>query len=166
MNNFEILKLLNETEANAVKEINCKKRTVVAILYRDNTPVMVGYNSVVLPTAPGVCRKCVEGKYKVEKGTCPLQVRPTCPAIHAEIDCLAKWANWDAHCTYSLAISYSPCPECCKLIRTLPISKVYVKTPRLKELSEADKMTYNVDNYDELAKLLLTTNSNCEYEVL
>lgn len=151
MNKLQILKLLKKYET----EVSCPKKQVAAILVRQNLEadwileghhdlLRIGTNCRLLPYNDFRCDKCVDGY----KGF-------TCPAIHAEADCLIGLPFTETqHST--LLISWSPCPECCKLINRAGIDKVIIREPRLKLISKADSKFYDgAKTYDELAEKLL-----------
>lgn len=159
MNKQQILKLLNFYEQFS----NCPKKKVAAVLLSDETIQSItdefievnianknimrllnrGVNFRVLPHSEATCDLCIDG-YKEAQ----------CPAIHAEADCLLGESFRDTY-KHTFLISYSPCPECCKLIRAAGISRVIIKEPRLKTPPIIDCVNYKVDNYDELSKKLL-----------
>ena len=158
MKNFETLNILETIKQKST----CVKRKVAALLLEDSEIVKYGVNQVALPFKPTYCFECSkDGKINYENGL--LRVSIPCPAIHAEVDCLSNYTlNLDKD--YAMVISYSPCPECCKLISHIKgIKRVYVATPRHKlvTLSEQlayltdDKISPGVDTYDILAKRLL-----------
>jgi len=151
MNKEQILKLLTLYENKS----NCPKRQVAAILVRPNLGrdwvledrnalLRIGTNCRILPYSDFRCDKCADGYEGF-----------ICPAIHAEADCLIGLAfNETQHST--LIISWSPCPECCKLINRAGIDRLIIKEPRLKLISKADSKFYGgVKTYDELAEKLL-----------
>ena len=160
MNKEQILKLLNHYEQSS----DCRKRQVAAFIVPhgllkhdwvtiDRKDLIIGAaNKCVLPNINtyycSSCDECMKGSTKI-----------TCPAIHAEAACLSK-ASFDEVTSNTLFVSYSPCPDCCKLILAAGISRVVIKEPRTKSPSVADCIFYNVNSYDELAKKLLY---NVEY---
>lgn len=143
MKKFEILKLLDEYATQS----NCKKKGVASILLLDGEPVNYGINEVMLPTTKANCEKCETRQYKNELSLCP--------AIHAEVACLSS-ADLSQEGRYSLVVSYSPCPDCCKIIMSKPdVSTIYVTEPKNSEISENDKAAYGITTYDDLADILL-----------
>ena len=150
MNKLQILKLLEKYE----KEANCPKRSVAAILVRKGLGhdwvledrhdlLRYGTNTRLLLSNDFRCSQCVEGY----KGM-------TCTAIHAEADCLIGLPFEDTK-DGTLIVSWSPCPECCKLIKRAGIKRVIVKEPRLKLISKLDASFYEAKTYDDLAEKLL-----------
>lgn len=159
MKNFEILKLLKLYEQNST----CKKRQVAALLLEDGQVINHGTNQVVLPTNPRNCVNCDKGGNVVYDKLGVSYTMP-CPAIHAEVACLTTYPIcWSKD--YALVVSYSPCPECCKLLcYTKGIHRVYVAEPRYKPISTNEQLMWltpqqippvDMDNYDTLAKRLL-----------
>lgn len=143
MKKFEILKLLDEYATQS----NCKKKGVAAILLLDGEPVNYGINEIMLPTTKANCELCVTRQHKDKLSLCP--------AVHAEVACLST-ADLSQEGNYSLVVSYSPCPDCCKIIMNLPdVTTIYVTEPKVREISEVDKAAYGISTYDELANLLL-----------
>lgn len=150
MNKEQILKLLTLYENKS----NCPKRQVAAIIvpqgllkhnWLDTRLDLIqwGANTRVLPYTDTRCERCLEGY----KGS-------MCPAIHAEAQCLMGMSFSDT-VTNTLMISWSPCPECCKLIKAAEIARVIIKEPRLKRPSVVDCFFYKVSTYDELSEKLL-----------
>lgn len=159
MNKLQILKLLNHYE----QQSRCPKKQVAAVLVSDSKMIEFendvledsylesflesnrnyGVNNPILMASDVGCERCMEGW----KGR-------LCPAIHAEAECLIGKAWRDTY-LHTLIISWSPCPECCKLIIAAGIGRVIVKEPRIKKPSKQDCSFYKVETYDELAKKLL-----------
>ena len=158
MKNFETLNILETIEQKST----CVKRKVAALLLEDGEIVKYGVNQVALPFKPTYCVGCSKGgKLTYENGLPGVNI--PCPAIHAEVDCLSNYTlNLDKD--YAMVISYSPCPECCKLLSHIKgIKRVYVATPRYKPVTMSEQLAYltngkmspDKDNYDTLAKRLL-----------
>jgi deoxycytidylate deaminase len=150
MKKLQILKLLSYYEQKS----NCPKRAIAAMIipqgllkhdWLDPKKDLIrhGTNSRVLMCSDHGCELCLDG-YKGR----------TCPAIHAEAQCLIGVPFSETH-KNTLIVSWSPCPECCKLIKSAGISRVIIKEPRLKKPSKADCNFYNATTYDELAERLL-----------
>lgn len=151
MNKEQILKLLTLYENKS----NCPKRQVAALmvpqgLLKQNwldtrlDLIQWGANTRLLPYNDTRCERCLEGY----KGI-------LCPAIHAEAQCLMGMSFSDT-VTNTLFISWSPCPECCKLIKAAQVARVVIKEPRIKKPPIADCNFYKVTTYDELAEKLLS----------
>ena len=137
------------------KESDCNKRRVVAILYdnRDRAELAYGINKTVLPYNRKNCVAC--------KTTPSKEGLELCPAIHAEADCLLKLSQSMKKFAMTLLVSYSPCPECCKLIANSPFIKtVIVAERRLKPAPLEDRLAYEITTYDELAQKLLKDKVN------
>lgn len=136
MKKSEILKALNYYE-NAS---NCYKRHVAAIIIGPHDEIVQwGANVRTLEMPLEICEKCVKGE------------RPAvCPALHAEIAAFSKLGTTKAitHKYSTIAISYSPCPECCKAIRYFGITRVIVKEPRLGHIT-IDGHTITYDKFAE-----------------
>lgn len=154
MNKLQILKLLNTYEQKS----ECPKKQVAAVLIRKDLGadwilegrhdlLRYGVNDRLLPYNDFRCDKCADGY----KGM-------TCPAIHAEAQCLIGLPFNDTY-KGTLLISWSPCPECCKLINAAGIKRVIVKEPRLKPTTKVDASFYGAKTYDELAEKIL----DCDY---
>ena len=158
MKNFETLNILETIEQKST----CIKRKVAALLLEDGEIVKSGVNQVALPFKSAYCIGCSKGgKLTYENGLPGVSI--PCPAIHAEVDCLSNYTlNLDKD--YAMVISYSPCPECCKLLSHIKgIKRVYVATPRRKPVTMSEQLVYltngkvspDVDSYDILAERLL-----------
>lgn len=140
---LNILNALNFYERRS----NCLKKQVAAILY-DNlwNIASVGYNRMVLAKGDKTCEHC-----------CLRMQISECPALHAEIDCITKIGIQEIkrRGIKIMAVSYSPCPDCCKAIMNAGIEILLVKEPRLKDCGIQNHIDHSVRNYDQLAEALM-----------
>lgn len=109
------------------KQSPCLKKKVASVLVKDRRLIAMGYNGP--PSGIPHCESCI----RMDED---LKSYDLCPAIHAEINCIAMCARFGISAEGStLYCEYFPCKNCCGTIINAGVSEVVYDKPPVDEVA-------------------------------
>lgn len=98
----------------------CRKRSVGAVIVKDNRVLATGYNS-----APYGVKECSDKGYCLRQGSHQGENLGTCMAVHAEMNAILQCAKLGIACNGAkIYITTHPCIHCLKAIINAGIEEI------------------------------------------